>query len=99
MFANCAVSCSRPVASTAYSRFWLPSVGGAPIAPAATWTFCACRAVTTSPAESPLSARRFGSTQSRIAYLRSPKTRTSETPLMRLRSLTTLFSRKFVRYA
>ena len=74
-------------------------VGGAPIEPAATCTFCACSAVTTSPAVKPLSASRLGSTHRRIAYLRSPNTRTSDTPLMRLRSLTTLFSRKLVRYA
>ncbi len=93
MFANCVVFCRRPVARTPYSYGWLPFVGGAPIDPAATCTFCAVSAVTTSPAVSPLSARRLGSIQSRIAYLRSPKTKTCETPETRWRSFVTLFSR------
>jgi hypothetical protein len=43
-------------------------------------TFWSSSAFSTSVAAKPLSASFFGSSQMRIAYLRSPKMMTSETP-------------------
>ena len=84
MRSNWCGSLSRPMART---LSWYGCPGGAgscPTCPAATCTFCSRRARTTSLAVSLRAARRTGSSHSRIEYLRSPKMRTSATPLTRL---------------
>ena len=63
---------------------WSTSAGASPTAPAATCTFCSRSALVTSPADSWRAASFCGSSQRRIAYLRSPKMITLPTPGTRL---------------
>ena len=84
MFSNSAGSLSRPTARTLTCRLWPAGAGCWPTWPAATCTFCSRSAATTSEALSPRLATRTGSSQSRMAYRRSPKMNTSATPFTRL---------------
>ena len=48
MFSNCSGVDSRPSVLSVIWIGWPLATGGWPIWPAATWTFCSCRAATTS---------------------------------------------------
>ncbi len=74
MSSNSAGSVNRPAARTLIWYVWPGPGGGAPTWPAATCTFCSRSACTTSSAVMLRPASRSGSSHSRIAYRRSPKT-------------------------
>ena len=86
ILSNSAGSLSRPTTRTGIWKACVESDGGWPSWPAGISTFCSSSAFTTSVAVSPRAASLTGSSQMRMAYLRSPKIITSPTPGTRLRA-------------
>jgi len=68
--ANWLGSVRRPTALTVTVYGWFGDSGAAPMLPAATCTFCSCRALSTSEAASPRALRAVGFSQTRIAKRR-----------------------------
>ena len=93
MFSNSFGSESRPTTRSVIWKFCFGSDGGRPSWPAGISTFCSCSAEITSAAVSCRAASFVGSSQMRMAYLRSPKMITSPTPGMRFSASFTYTSR------
>ena len=79
---------SRPLTVTGSSKSWPLGTGRPPILPAAAWTFSCWIARITSVGAIFMLARRSGSIQIRMAYLR-PSTVASLIPLIRFRTSAT----------